>query len=132
MAVGKGPQDSGCRGLARPVWVGLGLVSLAPAGVGVLLPVIPTTPLVILAAFFFSRGSPRLEAWLEDSRLFGPILAEWREHGAIAPRYKIIAVGMMAAVFLYALISGLPGWLLGLQAALILLGAGYVLSRPNG
>ena len=118
--------------LARPLWVGLGLLALGLGGVGVILPVIPTTPFVILAAFCFSRGAPRLGAWLENSRLWGPILLDWRENGAIAPRYKAIAVTMMAAVFVYSLVAGAPVWVLALQAGLMGVGAAYVLSRPNG
>ena len=89
-------------------------------------------PLVILAAICFSRGAPRLEAWLAGSRLFGPILADWRANGAIAPRYKVLAVAMMAAVLVYSLAAGAPVWVLVLQAVLIAVGAAYVLSRPNG
>ena len=125
------PGGSGPR-LARPVWGLLGLLALGVAGVGVVLPVIPTTPLVILAAFCFSRGSPRLGAWLETSRLWGPILRDWRKNRAIAPRAKAVAVTMMAAVFAFSLVASAPLWVLLLQAALIGVGAGYVLSRPNG
>ena len=110
----------------------LGFLSLGLAGIGVILPVIPTKPLVILAAICFSRGAPRLGIWLENSRLWGPVLTDWHENGAIAPRYKALAVTMMGAVFLYSFVTGVPTWVLALQAVLIGAGAAFVLTRPNG
>lgn len=118
--------------LARPVWALLGLLALALGVIGVVLPVIPTTPFVIVAAFFFSRGSPRLNAWLEGNRIFGPILADWRKNGAIAPRYKAMAVGMMGLVIVYSLWADAPVLVLTLQVLLIGIGSAFILTRPNG
>ena len=94
---------------SRQAWFVLGLLALLLGLVGVVLPLLPTTPLVILAAFAFSKSSPRFESWLMRHRIFGPIIADWRANGAIAPRYKAIAVSMMAGVFLVSLILSVPG-----------------------
>ena len=118
--------------MTRPFWTLLGLISLALGAIGVVLPLLPTTPLVILAAFAFARGSPRLSAMLENHRVFGPIIAEWREKGAIAPRFKAMAVGMMVLTFTGSLIWGLPGHVLLIQAICMGGAALYVLSRPHG
>ena len=112
-------------------WLVAGMVALAFGAVGAFLPVLPTTPFVILAAFCFGKSSPRLQSWLENTRLFGPMIADWREKGAIAPRYKIIAVAMMAVMFIGSFIYGASALVLALQALGMSLGAAYVLTRPN-
>lgn len=117
--------------MTRPIWTVLGAVSLAFAAIGVVLPVLPTTPLVLLAAFCFTRGSPRLAAMLEGHHLFGPIIADWRENGAIAPKFKVMALSMMAATFLVSLYFGLPVFVLTVQAVCMSGAAAYVLSRPS-
>lgn len=116
----------------RPLWLLLGLLAVALGALGIFLPVLPTTPLMILAAFFFSKSSPRLEAWLLDHRAFGPVIVDWRENGAIAPRIKRIATGAMAAVFVLSLILGVKPFVLVIQAICLGGASWFVLSRPNG
>ena len=115
----------------RPFWLILGLLSVALGLIGAVLPVLPTTPLMILAAFFFSKSSPRFEAWLLNHRIFGPVITEWRKTGAIAPRIKTIAVGTMAGVFLLSLLMGVKPVVLLIQAVCLGGAAWFVLSRPN-
>lgn len=100
--------------------------------IGAFLPVMPTTIFLIMAAWFFGRSSPKLEARLLADPRFGPTLIRWQEKGAISPRAKFYAcLGMSAgyAIFWY---STQPELLLGVIVAL-LIGASalYVLSRPN-
>lgn len=116
----------------RPLWVALGWLALALGALGVLLPLLPTTPFVLLAAFAFGKGSPRLRRRLEDNRLFGPIIEDWERSGAIALRYKIIACSVMAVTFAVSLYLELPGYALALQGGCMLAAAAYVVSRPNG
>lgn len=116
---------------AHLAWLTLGWAALAAGAIGAVLPVLPTTPFVILAAFAFGKASPRLQAWLENSRQFGPIIADWRANGAIAPRYKVIAHVMMAAVFAVSLVLAVPAWALGVQGLCLLAASGFILTRPN-
>ena len=116
---------------SRQAWFGLGLLSLAVGFVGIFLPLLPTTPLVILAAFAFSKSSPRFERWLLEHRIFGPIIADWRENRAIAPRYKAMAVFMMGAVFGLSLVMAMPGHVLAIQGVVLGLAATFVLTRPS-
>ena len=116
----------------RVFWYAWGVLALAMGALGVVLPILPTTPLVILAAFAFGKGSPRVAAALEAHHLFGPIIAEWRAHGAIAPRYKVVALAMMAAVLAISFLIGFSLPVIAIQAICIAGAATFILSRPNG
>lgn len=81
----------------RALWSAAGLAALATGIVGVFLPLLPTTPLVLLSAFCFSRSSPRLERRLLEHPRFGPLIRDWRASRAIPLRAKWTAWLMMAA-----------------------------------
>jgi hypothetical protein len=116
----------------RPAFFAAGGILVAIGFVGAFLPLLPTTPFLILAAGCFARSSPRLERWLLNHRQFGPTLRAWREHGAIPLKAKVFAcIGMTAgyALFWWGHAPSLP---LALAAAGLMLGAAaYVLSRPS-
>jgi uncharacterized membrane protein YbaN (DUF454 family) len=114
----------------RLFWLTVGLAALAAAAVGVLLPLIPTTPFVILAAFAFMKSSQRLHDWLISSRVFGPMIVDWREYGAIGRTAKRVAIASMAAVFVLSLALQAPMWVLAVQAPVLALCMWYVGSRP--
>lgn len=110
----------------------LGLILVGIGVIGVVLPVLPTTPFLIVAAACFARSSPRLEQWLLDHVHFGPLLRDWRERGAIPRRAKGLSLVGMAGGFAAFWYFSHPGWLLSLLVlALMGIGAGYVLSRPS-
>ncbi len=116
----------------RLVWLVVGALALFAGTVGIVLPLLPTTPFVILAAFAFSKSSPRLHLYLAEHPRFGPMIADWSAHGAIAPLYKAMAVTMMAAAFGLSLWLQVPSRVLLLQALCMGGAAAFVLSRPNG
>ncbi|MCX2725264.1 YbaN family protein [Roseibium salinum] len=115
----------------RTLWLLIGFLALGLGALGAVLPVLPTTPLVILAAFAFGKSSPDLQARLESTRLFGPAIADWRAHGAIAPRYKTMAIVMMAAVFAVSLGMSVAVTVLIVQAVCLTGAAVFILSRPS-
>lgn len=80
----------------RAAWAAAGSVSLALGIAGVFLPLLPTTPFVLFAAFCFSRGSERVERWMLEHRHFGPMVRDWRERRAVPRRAKQFATVMMA------------------------------------
>ena len=80
----------------RLLWGGAGVLALVTGVVGIFLPLLPTTPFVLLAAFCFSRASSRCERWLIEHRRFGPMVRDWRANRAIPLRAKQLAWAMMA------------------------------------
>lgn len=81
----------------RVVCAGLGVTFLLLGAVGLFLPLLPTTPFVLLAAACFARASRRLDAWLHNHALLGPVIAAWREHRAMPANAKHLAYLMLAA-----------------------------------
>jgi uncharacterized membrane protein YbaN (DUF454 family) len=82
--------------IVRALFFVAGVASLALAVAGVVLPVLPTTPLVLLAAACFARSYRPFHEWLIAHRLFGPMVREWHEHRSIPYRVKLTAISMMA------------------------------------
>lgn len=113
-------------------WTLAGLCALSLGLIGVVMPVLPTTPLVILAAFCFSSGSPRLRGWLVTHRVFGPVIADWEAHGAIPRPVKRLACMVMVLAFTASVWAGLAVWVLVVQAVCLAGAATYVLTRPDG
>ena len=117
--------------MRRGFWFTVGVVSLALGAIGVVLPVLPTTPFVILAAFAFGKSTPALQLWLENHQTFGPMIIDWREHGSISPRYKIIAISMMVAAIVLSIAMGVSTIVLAIQAICIIAAGSFILTRPS-
>jgi uncharacterized membrane protein YbaN (DUF454 family) len=81
------------------VWIVIGSVFVVLAAVGVVLPVLPTTPFLLLAAACYGRGSPRLHAWLLQQRLFGPTIRTWQASRALPTGVKLPAVVIVLVTF---------------------------------
>lgn len=115
----------------RAIYLCLGLLMVGLGIIGAILPLMPTTIFLILAAWFFSRSSPRLEAYLMNSR-FGGSLRDWRENGAISRKSKSLALmGMTAGYTIFLLMSQPSLTLAIIVGASILACAAYVASRPG-
>lgn len=116
---------------ARGLWFLAGCAAVALGAIGAVVPVLPTTPFVILGAYAFGKSSPRLQDWLESSAVFGPIIADWQDHGAIAPRYKTLAIVMMGTFFGFSVMSGFAPVVLAIQAVAMAAAAAFILTRPG-
>jgi uncharacterized membrane protein YbaN (DUF454 family) len=93
----------------RFIYISIGVVAVALGVLGIALPLLPTTPFLLVAAWAFAKSSPRLEHWLVNHARFGPPIEAWRARGAIPTRVKIVALVTMCLSLLYILIfSSLP------------------------
>ncbi|MBY4946186.1 YbaN family protein [Cupriavidus respiraculi] len=112
----------------RAVWAALGVFFLLLGFIGIFLPVLPTTPFVLLAAACFARGSERFHGWLMAHPRLGPLVHDWHVHRSIPLRAKCFAIATMwvsmgttawllrgkplAAVALLAIAAAVTAWLL--------------------
>ncbi len=116
----------------RAFFLAAGTLFLALGLVGIFLPLLPTTPFVLLAAACYARGSRRFYDRLLANRTFGPIVLEWQRHRSIPYRTKVMAVILMSVTLAASIVFFVrPPWLKGLLA---LMGVGlavWLYRRPS-
>lgn len=97
----------------RRLYTGFGLISLSLGVIGVFLPLLPTTPFILLSGFLFARGNEKLNIWLRNHKMFGQIIKDYHEDKSIPLHAKILALTLMWASILYATIVAANGklWL---------------------
>ena len=104
----------------RGALIAAGFACVALGVIGIFVPLLPTTPFMLLAAACFARGSRRFHDWLLANRTFGPLIHEWRRHRSIPRRTKFAAIALMAATLAVSIAFFVqPAWL---KIALALLG----------
>lgn len=116
----------------RSLWLIGGLTATGLGIAGIVLPFVPTTPFLLLAAFAFARSSPRLHDWLVAHPRLGPPINDWRTHRAISRRAKSWAVIAMAVALGLSIATGLPGGLIVVQTVVMAMVATFILTRPDG
>ena len=118
-------------GFRRVVYVTLGLFFVALGVIGIVLPLLPTTPFLLLASYFFARSSRRLNQWLLRTRLFGPMIRDWQKHRGVRLKVKIVALTMLPiVVFTSAYFGNLPWYLVVMLITLACIGAVVVIRLP--
>lgn len=116
--------------MKKPLFIFLGFLSLTLGIIGIIIPGLPTTPLVLLAAYFFSKSSAKFHQWLLNNRLFGKYIKEYQENPSISLKTKIIAQLMMWSMIFYAVyfhIDFIPAKIMVILVGLI--GFWYVVFR---
>ena len=113
------------------IWAMLGLLAMALAIIGVMLPLMPTVPFLLLAAFCFARSSQKLHRWLISHKNFGPTIIAWNTSGAIGQTAKRYATLSILAVFSLSLFIGLNLGILILQGFVLSCVLGFIWTRPN-
>lgn len=116
----------------RLFYLMVGWLSVGLGVIGIILPVLPTTPFLLVAVWAFSKSSPELAARLRNDPRVGHYIRDWQDHGVIPVAGKVMATVMMSVMGIYlAGFSVLPGWA-ALGACAVMIGVGaYVLSRPS-
>jgi uncharacterized membrane protein YbaN (DUF454 family) len=115
----------------RVFWAMVGVLSLCFGTIGIVLPLVPTVPFLLLAAFCFAQSSPVWHEWLITHRVFGPPIADWRAGGAIRRPAKIAATLSIAVVFGISLAIALQWIFLIVQALVLSIVLLFIWSRPD-
>lgn len=118
-------------GLQRGFYLGTASLCLLLGTAGLILPLLPTTPFILLALWLASRGSPRFEHWIRTHPRFSPMIQAWQQQRAIPLRAKFIACLLLltSALTLYFTLASVP--LLLITGCILLLVASFILTRPT-
>lgn len=101
------------------MWIGFGWFFVVLGLIGIALPLLPTTPFLLLAAVCFSKGSDNIYRWLINHPTLGPPIINWREKRAITRRSKIVATLSMLVLLAITPLVGAPWWAAAVQAAVL-------------
>ncbi len=106
----------------------LGLLSVALALIGAVLPIMPTVPFLLLAVYFFARSNPEWEQRILDHPTWGPQVRDWRERRAISRKSKTLAILAMAAGAVFTWYTlGAPYYYISL--AILVVAGGWIATR---
>lgn len=122
------PESSG---RWRWAWWLLAYVCLILGIIGIVLPVMPTTPFILLAAYAASRGSQRLHNWLLAHAVMGPMIRDWQSTGAVNRNAKWLATAMMAATAVILFVFSPRLWLAIGVSTMMALVATWLWLRPE-
>lgn len=122
-------------GLSRLLWLALGFLFAAIGIVGIVIPGLPTTPLMILAAACFAKSSQRFYDWVINNRMFGQHVKNYREGNGIPKKSKPMILGTMWIFITFAVLIGIPDSAPDISRyatiALGIIGTIFILRIPN-
>ena len=113
------------------LWLLAGLTSVAIGAVGLVVPLLPTTPFLLVSAFAFARSSERLSRWLREHRSFGPLIDNWHRDGSIDRKVKRTAIVFIVITPVVTWLFGVPLWVIACQVAVLSAAAIFILTRPS-
>lgn len=118
--------------MIRGLLIAAGLLCVGLAVLGIFLPLLPTTPFLLLAAACFARSSPALHRWLLARPRLGALIRDWQAHGMIAPAVKLRVTLLVALTFgLAAAFGRAPLWAKTAALATILGALAFIWTRPG-
>lgn len=115
---------------ARLLYRLLAVAAVGAGSLGLLLPLLPTTPFLLVALWASARGAPEWYAKIRHHPRFAPTLAHWETERAVTARAKVTACAFMVASWLVMLAMDVHRWVLAGLAVLFTAVAGYLVSRP--
>lgn len=113
--------------VVKTLYMVLGYISLALGITGIILPGLPTTPFLLLTAWLFLKGSPKMHAWIQQHRHLGPILHEVQAGKGVPMYLKIGTLIVMASSVAFTSIFILNAWWMRILSILLMLASAYVL-----
>lgn len=113
------------------IYLSVGWICTALGIIGAFLPVMPTTPFLLVAVWAFSRSSPRLKNWLYHHPRYGAAIRDWFEHGAVGNKVKIFAIVTMSMSVPIAYVFTQNLILVAIHTTAIVLIAMFLISRPS-
>jgi len=116
----------------RTIFIIAGIVSLLLGIIGIFLPLVPTTPFILLASILFSKSSERLHRWLLNQPRLGPLIKDWEQYGVIRIQIKIISTLMILLILVYPIFFlGFPFWVKGIVVGTLSGVLIFIWTRPS-
>jgi uncharacterized membrane protein YbaN (DUF454 family) len=116
----------------RAVFLLIGIAAILLAIAGLLLPLVPATPFVLLAAWAFSHSSPTMHRWILNLPFFGPALREWETRGAIRLRVKLFATAVLIGMSVYPMgFLDFAIWIKAIAGGLVVAALIFIWTRPS-
>ena len=101
-------------------------------GLGIIVPLFPTTPFLLIAVWAFSKSSPEMAERIRNHRIAGPYVRDWQDEGVIPLGAKIAAIAMMTGTLAYLhFMTQAPTWIIASLAVVLLGAAGFIVTRPS-
>ena len=120
------------RTIIRWLWIIAGSISLALGIIGIFLPLLPTTPFLLLTAACYARGSSRLHNWLLNNKMFGKYIKDYREGKGIPARSKVFALTLLWLTIGFSIFFVIPILIVRIILLVIaVLVSIYILSLPT-
>ena len=117
--------------VVRWLFFALAITSLALGILGMFLPVLPSVPFILLAAWAAARSSPRLSRWMEEHPRMGPYIRDWRAGGVVPRKAKWLATGLMSASAVTMLLVVGPTWPIGAAIGIMAVVLAWLWRRPE-
>lgn len=117
--------------LRRGLWIALAYAALGVGLIGIVLPGLPTTPFILVAAWAAAKGSKRLHAWLLSHRVFGPMVGDWQTRGAVSRSAKRLAILMMLLCAALMFLTAPKLWMAATGSAFMAVVALWLWRRPE-